>query len=95
MRELKNKLTASKNTKNIQRRKSKSFGYQVLGFGAGSSVVKYDAHYLIIAGGGSAGHASGGAGAGGYRTSFGCGPEAACTTQLSFEAGCYTIDVGA
>jgi len=35
MRDLKNKLTSNKNTKNIQSRKGKSFGYQVLGFGAG------------------------------------------------------------
>ena len=35
MRDIKNKLTSSKNTKNIQNRKGKSFGYQVLGFGAG------------------------------------------------------------
>ena len=38
MRDIKNKLTSSKNTKNIQTRKGKSFGYQVLGFGAGGSV---------------------------------------------------------
>ena len=96
MRDLKNNLTTSgKGSTNIQSRKGKSFGYQVLGFGAGGGVVSYDANYLIIAGGGSTGHASGGGGAGGYRTSFGCGPEAACTTQLTFEAGCYTIDVGA
>ena len=37
MRDLKNKLTSSKNTKNIQRRKGKSFGYQVLGFGSGGT----------------------------------------------------------
>ena len=37
MRDLKNKLTSGKNTKNIQSRKGKSFGYQVLGFGAGGS----------------------------------------------------------
>ena len=37
MRDLKNKLTSGKNTKNIQNRKGKSFGYQVLGFGAGGS----------------------------------------------------------
>ena len=37
MRDLKNKLTSSKNTKNIQTRKGKSFGYQVLGFGAGGA----------------------------------------------------------
>ncbi len=35
MRDLKNKLTTGKNTRNIQQRKAKSFGYQVLGFGAG------------------------------------------------------------
>ena len=35
MRNLKNILTSSKNTKNIQSRKGKSFGYQVLGFGSG------------------------------------------------------------
>jgi hypothetical protein len=35
MRDLKNKLTSSKNTKNTQSRRGKSFGYQVLGFGAG------------------------------------------------------------
>ena len=37
MRDLKNKLTSSKNTKNIQPRRGKSFGYQVLGFGAGGA----------------------------------------------------------
>ena len=37
MRDLKNKLTSGKNTKNTQSRKGKSFGYQVLGFGSGGS----------------------------------------------------------
>ena len=37
MRDLNNKLTTGKNTKNIQQRKAKSFGYQVLGFGAGGA----------------------------------------------------------
>ena len=41
MRDIKNKLTSSKNTKNIQTRKGKSFGYQVLGFGAGGSALGY------------------------------------------------------
>jgi len=41
MRDLKNKLTSSKNTKNIQKRKGKSFGYQVLGFGAGGSSASF------------------------------------------------------
>ena len=36
MRELKNKLTVGKHTKNIQKRKGKSFGYQILGFGSGA-----------------------------------------------------------
>jgi len=39
MRDLKNKLTSSKNTKNTQSRRGKSFGYQVLGFGAGGGGV--------------------------------------------------------
>ena len=37
MRDLKNKLTSGKNTKNTQSRRGKSFGYQVLGFGAGGA----------------------------------------------------------
>ena len=41
MRDIKNKLTSSKNTKNIQNRKGKSFGYQVLGFGAGGVVNNF------------------------------------------------------
>jgi len=41
MRDIKNKLTSSKNTSNIQTRKGKSFGYQVLGFGAGGGVAGY------------------------------------------------------
>ena len=70
MRDLKNKLTSSKNTKNIQNRKGKSFGYQVLGFGAGDSGPAI-LDYLVIAGGGSAGAGDGcGGGAGGYLTGF-------------------------
>jgi hypothetical protein len=41
MRDLKNKLTSSKNTKNTQSRRGKSFGYQVLGFGAGGAVSPF------------------------------------------------------
>ena len=48
MRDIKNKLTSSKNTKNIQTRKGKSFGYQVLGFGAGGG-----ADTFIVATGGT------------------------------------------
>ena len=46
MRDLKNKLTSGKNTKNIQTRKGKSFGYQVLGFGAGGSTT-----FIVATGG--------------------------------------------
>jgi hypothetical protein len=49
MRDLKNKLTSSKNTKNIQIKKGKSFGYQVLGFGAGAGRNVTD--YIIATGG--------------------------------------------
>ena len=37
MRDLKNKLTPGKSSTYIQSRRYKSFGYQVLGFGAGGS----------------------------------------------------------
>ena len=47
MRDLKNKLTSSKNSKNIQNRKGKSFGYQVLGFGAGGG----GSPFLVATGG--------------------------------------------
>ena len=72
MRELKNKLTPGKNTKNIQTKKNKSFGYQVLGFGSGSAgKAPYSASFLVIAGGGSGGSVGGGGGgAGGYRNSL-------------------------
>ena len=35
MRNLKDKLISGKSTKNIKSKRGKSFGYQVLGFGAG------------------------------------------------------------
>ena len=41
MRDLKNKLTSGKNTKNTQSRRGKSFGYQVLGFGAGGASIPF------------------------------------------------------
>ena len=37
MKDIKNKLTSGKNSSNIQPRRGKSFGYQVLGFGAGGA----------------------------------------------------------
>ena len=48
MRDLKNNLTSGKNIKNIQSRKGKSFGYQVLGFGAGGGASPF-----IVATGGT------------------------------------------
>ncbi len=71
MRDLKNKLTSGKNTKNTQSRKGKSFGYQVLGFGSGGGAGPYLANFLVIAGAGGGAASGGGAGAGGYRTSSG------------------------
>ena len=48
MRDLKNKLTSGKSTKNTKTRKVKGFGYQVLGFGAGLSGPEF-----IVATGGT------------------------------------------
>ncbi len=72
MRELKNKLTSGKNTKNIQIRKGKTmFGYNVLGFGSGGGSKTLDVDYLVLgAGGGGAPWPGGGGGAGGFRTSY-------------------------
>ena len=53
MRDLKNNLTTpGKGSTNIQSRRGKSFGYQVLGFGSGGGTPN-DIQYLIVAGGGS------------------------------------------
>ena len=43
-------LTPSKNTRNIQNKKTKGFGYQILGFGAGQSGP---ADLFVVATGGS------------------------------------------
>ena len=100
MRDLKNKLISSKNTKNIQTRKGKSFGYQVLGFGAGASgAAPYAADFLVIAGGGGGGNDTGsGAGAGGYRNSFSSetsGGGGSSETSLTLTpATSYTITIG-
>ena len=50
--------------------KTKSFGYQVLGFGSGGGPSTYLVQYLVIAGGaaGNNYYGGGGGGAGGYRT---------------------------
>jgi hypothetical protein len=74
MRDLKNKLiTSGKGLTNIQSRRTKSFGYQVLGFGAGGGAANgpTPVECLVVAGGASGGggnHYGGGGGAGGYRT---------------------------
>jgi hypothetical protein len=110
MRDLKNKLTSSKNTKNIQNRRGKSFGYQVLGFGAGGSAgPPYEVDFLLLAGGGCGGNsasgsstARGGGGAGGYRTTFGTssgsGPSgggASAESKILFQPGeTITVTVG-
>jgi len=73
MRDLKNGLTTSgKNSTNIQSRRIKGFGYQVLGFGSGGeTVVPVDFDYLVLAGGGAGQQGlGGGGGGGGQRTSF-------------------------
>ena len=50
--------------------KTKSFGYQVLGFGSGGGPNTYLVQYLVIAGGaaGNNYYGGGGGGGGGYRT---------------------------
>ena len=53
MRDLKNRLTPGKNTRNIQRRKGKSFGYQILGFG---TVAGLPAGIGLFAGGTNPSH---------------------------------------
>ena len=90
MRDLKNKLTDGKNSKNTQSRRGKSFGYQVLGFGAGGSAGPVEVDYLVLAGGGAGGRQyGGGGGAGGYRTSFPCG------TKIELDSGDNDVVVGA
>ena len=64
-----------------------SFGYQILGFGAGGGKPKpLEVDYLIVAGGGCGG--GGGGGGGGMRTSFPGG------TKISLECICNPITVG-
>ena len=80
-------LTVKKNKKS-NRPKTRGFGYQVLGFGSGGGAAPVEMDYLIVAGGGGSAPL-GGAGAGGFRTSFPGG------TQLEFENGTpYTVTVG-
>ena len=57
----------NKRSKKSKRPKTKGFGYQVLGFGAGGGVSRdpYDIEFLIVAGGGGARATNGGGGGGG------------------------------
>ena len=65
MRDLKNNLTSSKSSRNIQSKKTKGFGYQILGFGSGGGAKEYTVNFLVIAGGGAGGAtAAGSAGSG-------------------------------
>ena len=103
MRDLKNKLTLSKNSRNIQSKRTKGFGYQILGFGggvAGAGPVSVD--YLVVAGGGGGGHDDGGGGgAGGYKESAGTStgsytvsPLGSGVAALDVTPGPYSITVG-
>ena len=80
-------VTIKKNKKS-SRPKTRGFGYQVLGFGSGGGAPPVSMDFLIVAGGGG-GIRQGGAGAGGFRTSFPGG------TQLEFAGNTpYTVTVG-
>jgi len=99
MRDLKNKLTSSKNTKNIKNRRGKSFGYQVLGFGAGGGRADFEpftADFLMVAGGGAGSNTSAGGagGAGGMLYSF-SNPNAAGVPFLVETTYAITIGAGA
>ena len=57
MRDLKNNhITYGKGSTNIQSKRTKSFGYQILGFGSGGgAAAQASFDYLVIAGGGATG----------------------------------------
>jgi hypothetical protein len=83
MRDLKNNLTPGKNSRNIQSKKTKSFGYQVLGFGAGGDVGTF-----IVATGGTpcAGQISGD-----YKYHTFNGPGTFCVSAVGCESGSNTV----
>jgi|TARA_E500000305_G_scaffold40797_1_gene31411 hypothetical protein len=90
-------LKAEKNNKNKKSSRGKTmFGYNVLGFGSGGGVTLHEGDYLVLAGGGGGQFdVYGTGGAGGYRTSFGCGPEASGVNKLKFQCGeTYAVTVG-
>ena len=79
----------------IRAQKHKSFGYQILGFGGGSTVSPVDCSYLVCAGGGGGGDMGQGAGggAGGVRISFDTPLDA--DSKITLEGGTHSITVGA
>ena len=79
----------------IRAQKHKSFGYQILGVGGGSTVSPVDCSYLCLAGGGGGsdrGQGAGG-GAGGLRISFDTPLDA--DSKITLEGGTHSITVGA
>jgi len=70
--------------------KTKSFGYQVLGFGSGGGPNTYNVQYLVVAGGASGNnyYGAGGGGAGGMRI-------ISCKTFEVTKCETYPIQVGA
>ena len=101
MRDLKNNLTTyGKGSTNIQSKRTKGFGYQVLGFGAGGVTPPLPVEYVVLAGGGGGGtHMGGGGGAGGYRLNVpgetsGANSSAEPAIELDPNTE-YTITIGA
>jgi hypothetical protein len=82
MRDIKNKLTSSKNTSNIQNRRGKSFGYQVLGFGAGGPSDSF-----IVASGGNAIVESGD-----YKTHIFTGPGTFTVSEVASDTANDVVD---
>ena len=83
----------SKQEKRTLIRAQKSFGYQVLGFGGGSTVAPVDCSYLVCAGGGGGNDSGqgGGGGAGGVRISFDTPLDA--DSKITLEGGSHSITV--
>ncbi len=83
MRDLKNKLTTSgKGSTNIQSRRGKSFGYQVLGFGSGGE----KAAFVAASGGTEATVCTN------YKTHIFTGPGTFCVSVAGNSGGSNTVD---
>jgi hypothetical protein len=103
MRDIDNLLTSGKNLNKKNNKRTKSFGYQVLGFGAGGGASGISMDYLIQAAGGGGGgggpgsngpcNGAGAGGAGGHRVSAG-GPAPLTSCTLEIEAGTYSVTIG-